>query len=211
MFTLYSRLGAGSVAVEALLEEVGCEYDLEDVVRSEDGSFPASYLKINPLGQIPTLRLPNDSIMTESAAMMIYIADLYPAAGLAPALNSPHRSTYLRWMLFFASAIYMADLRYFYPTRYSTDAIHAPAIKACASEHMDRDFAHFAAELGYGPFILGGTFSAVDIYAAMLLSWAPNLEDLCNRHANLKAHYNAVAARAKIALVWKRNAMPEFV
>jgi glutathione S-transferase len=202
MFTLYARPGSGSAAVEALLAEVDAEFQIEDVPR---GVASAEYLKINPRGEVPSLQLPDDSIMTESAAMMIYLADLYPAAGIAPALNSSGRAEYLRWMLYFASSVYMADLRFYYPARYGADA---DSVKAMAIEHMDRDFAIFAEALGDKRFILGEKFSAVDIYAAMLVSWAPDVSVLFKRHPNIKAHYDAVAARPKIALAWQRNEMP---
>jgi glutathione S-transferase len=208
MFTLYARPGSGSAAVEALLAECGAEFRIESVQRVAGGSISESYLQINPRGEVPTLRLPDDILMTESAAMMIYLADLYPEAGLAPAVTSPKRAEYLRWMLYFASAVYMADLRFYYPARYSIDPTHAEAIKARAIEHMDRDFEIFADALGEGPFILGETFSAVDIYAAMLVSWAPDVPALFSRHPNIKAHYDAVAQRPKIAPAWKRNEMP---
>jgi glutathione S-transferase len=208
MFILYARPGAGSVAVEALLAELGTPHRVEDLLRNADGSLPASVFKVNPRGEIPALRLPDDSIMTESAAIMIYLADLFPAAGLAPAAAAATRAEYLRWMLYFASAVYMADLRYFYPQNYAVDENQAGGIKAKATEHLDRDFAIFAESLSTKPFVLGETFSAVDIYAAMLVSWAPDIAALFKRHPNLKAHYNAVARRPKIATVWQRNDMP---
>jgi glutathione S-transferase len=202
MFTLYARPGSGSAAVEALLCEVGAEFQIVDVPR---GDASVEYLKINPRGEVPTLRLLDDSLMTESAAMMIYLADLFHDAGLAPALKSPQRADYLRWMLYFAAPVYMADLRFFYPERYGADAV---SVKAMAAQHMDRDFAIFAEALGHKRFILGEVFSAVDIYAAMLLSWAPDMNALFKRYPNIKAHYHAVASRPKIAPVWQRNEMP---
>lgn len=208
MFTLYARSGSGSTAVEALLAECGAPYRIENVSSETDGLAYQAYLQINPRGEVPSLRLPDDSSMTESAAMMIYLADSYPNAGLAPAVTSPLRASYLRWMIYFASAVYMADLRFYYPQRYSTEVAHADFIKAKATEHMDRDFAIFAAALGNRPYVLGETFSAVDIYAAMLLSWAPDLEALFSRHSNLKTFYRQVAGRPKIAPVWLRNEMP---
>jgi glutathione S-transferase len=205
MFTLYARSGSGSAAVEALLAEVGAPFHLETVPR---GEISPAYLKINPRGEIPSLRLPDDSVMTESAAIMIYLADYYSEAGLAPALNSPKRPAYLRWLLYFASSVYMADLRYFYPARYSTEEGHAEAIKARASAHMDRDLAIFANELGEGPYILGEQFSAVDIYAAMLVSWMPDMAAVFKRHPKIEKLYYSVAAREKIAPVWASNGMP---
>lgn len=208
MFKLYARPSAGSAAVEALLAECGAAFEIIDILRGPDGTVPRSYLQINPRGEVPTLRLADNSIMTESAAMMIYLADLHPAASLAPSVTSPLRARYLRWMLYFATAVYMADLRMYYPARHSTDAGHADAIKAKAIEDMERDYDIFAEALGEGPFILGPSMSAVDIYGAMLLSWAPDATQLFARHGNIKRLYDLVAARPLIAKVWARNEMP---
>jgi glutathione S-transferase len=83
MLKLYARPGAGSAAVEAILAECGVAFEIIDVLRGPDGFVPQSYRQINPRAEVPTLVLPDNSIMTESAAMMIYLADLHPAAGLA--------------------------------------------------------------------------------------------------------------------------------
>ena len=208
MFTLYARPGMGSTAVEAVLAEIGAPHKIIDILRDAEGKIPASYAAINPRGEIPTLQLADHSLMTESAAMVIYLADLYPVAGLAPNVNSPTRAVYLRWMLYFASAVYMADLRYYYSARYSTQSGAADGIREKARIDMMRDFEIFAESLGRGPYVLGSQFSAVDIYAAMLLSWAPNLPALFAKHPNLKALYALVAKRPKIAPVWLRNEMP---
>ena len=208
MFKLYARPGAGSAAVEALLTECGAAFEIIDVLRGPDGSFPQDYRRINPRSEVPTLLLPDNSIMTESAAMMIYLADLHPATSLAPSVTSPMRARYLRWMLYFATAVYMADLRMYYPARHSTDSSHAAKIRAKAIEDMGRDFDIFAEALGEGPYILGQLMSAVDIYAAMLISWAPDVPQLFARHANIKTLYDLVAARPLIAKIWTRNKMP---
>ena len=208
MFKLYARPGAGSAAVEALLAECGIAFEIIDVLRGPDGTVPQSYQQINPRAEVPTLVLSDNSIMTESAAMMIYLADLHPAEGLAPSITSPLRARYLRWMLYFATAVYMADLRMYHPARHSTDVAHAAGIKAKAIEDMGRDFDIFAKELGEGPYILGKRMSAVDIYAAMLISWAPDVLQLFALHANIKRLYDLVAARPLIAKVWARNEMP---
>ena len=208
MFKLYARPNAGSAAVEALLAECGAAFEIIDILRGPDGNVPRSFLQINPRGQVPTLRLPDNSIMTESAAIMIYLADLHPAAGLAPSVTSPLRGRYLRWMLFFATGVYLADLRMYFPARHSTDASHSDAIKAKAIVDLERDYDIFADALGEGPFILGETLSAADIYAAMLFSWAPDVSQLFARHANIKRLYERVAARPHIAKAWARNEMP---
>jgi glutathione S-transferase len=208
MFKLYSRRNAGSAAVEALLAEVGAPFDLIDVPRNADKSIPAWFKAINPRGEVPALELPDNSLMTESAAIMIYLADLYPQAGFAPAVSSPLRGRYLRWMTYIATAPYMSVLRMYFSERYSTEAAAADGIRVKAVSDFNADFDIFAQALGAGPFILGDRISAVDIYAAMLLSWSDGMHGLFTRHENLRVLYAGVAAHSKIAAVWTRNDMP---
>ena len=97
----------------------------------------------------------------------------------------------------------------YFPARHSTDAGHADAIKAKAIDDIERDYDIFAEALGEGLFILGPTMSAADIYAAMLVSWAPDVPQLFARHGNIKRLYDLVAARPLIAKVWARDEMPD--
>ena len=207
VYTLYCRKSAGSVAVEALLETCGAKYETVDLERNPDGSFPEFFHRINPKAEVPTLRLPEDSIMTESAAMMIHIADTHPEARLAPAVAAPDRAKYLRWMVFLATSLYNSDLRLFYPERFTTDATGGAAgIKARAEQTMANEFEIYAQALGDGPFMLG-RMTALDIYAAMLVNWAPDINALFATHPNLKAMYGAVTKNPAVNKVWDRNGM----
>ncbi len=205
MFKLYSRSNTGSAAVEALLALVGADYQLVEVPKEEDGSAPAWYHTINLRGEIPSLQLDDLSIMTESAAMMIHIADCYPAAGLAPAHGSAARAQYLRWLVYLAAAPYATDLRMYYPQRYSTNPDHAEAIKQKAIIDLNRDFDILASQMGDGPFLLGAGISAVDLYAAMLLAWSEDMPGLFKRQPKLARLFEAVAAVPKVRAVWVRN------
>lgn len=205
MFTLYCRDNAGSMAPEALLAACGAEYRVIVLERKPDGSFHDFFHKINPKAEVPTLVLPDDSVMTESAAMMIHIADQFPEAGFAPAQGSPARAQFLRWQVYLATTLYMSDLRLFYPERYTADAGGAGAVKARAVETMAREFAIYADALGDNPFILGNRMSAPDIYAAMLCTWAPDMKALFASHPNIGRMYDGVLAHPKIKAVWERN------
>jgi glutathione S-transferase len=207
MYKLYARKGAGSAAVEALLALLGVPSETIDVSLTEVGTAPDWFLVLNPRGEVPTLQLPDGTVMTESAAMMLHLADAHPEADLAPALGTAARAQYLRWMIYLAAAPYTSDLRMFYPGRYSTDPAHAPAIKAKAIIDLARDFAVFAAALGQGPFIAGNRKSAADLYAAMLLTWSDDVEAVFERHPKLKRLYDAVAENTAVRKVWDRNGM----
>lgn len=207
MYTLYARDGSGNAAVEALLAEMGQDYRLEIVTKDASGAAPAAYRAINPLGQVPALGLPDGTVMTESAAIMIYLADQHGAGKLAPAQNDPLRPAYLRWMIFLAASTYTADLRFFYADRYTSAAGSAQGVREAARRDMARDYALLSDELGSKPYFLASGFSGLDIYAAMLTAWAEDLPQLFATHPNLGEHFRRVAERPLIAPIWQRNGL----
>src|SRR5215470_11210757 len=121
MYRLYGRPGTGSVTIEAILEVAKASYEVEIIERSPDGEVPEKLARLNPLGQVPVLRLPNGEIMTESAAIALYLTDQHPEADLAPSPTSGARASYLRWMLYLATNVYMTGLSAYYPDRYTSD------------------------------------------------------------------------------------------
>jgi len=206
MYTLYARNQAGSMAVEALLAACGADYKVIVLNRKPDGAFEDFFHAINPKAEVPTLVLPDGSVMTESAAMMIHVAEQFPKAGLAPLPGEAGRAQFLRWQVYLAAALYSSDLRLFYPHRFTTDANGADGVKARAEEMMAQEFAIYAEALGSKTFMLG-KLSAVDIYAAMLCTWAPDMGGLFATHPNLKRMYDAVLQNEAVQKVWARNEM----
>jgi glutathione S-transferase/GST-like protein len=205
MYRVYARPGSGSVVVEAVLAEAGADFEVEQVIRLPDRKPPASLVKLNPLGQVPTLILPTGEIMTESAAIAIYLADLYPAAGLAPAPTSPLRPAYLKWLLYMATTIYLSDIRMLYCERYTSDPNGADGVKQAAIAQMAREWDILALALGNRPYLVGDSLSVADIYAAMLAGWNPDVPAFFAKHPNVRALYDRVCARPKIAAIFKRN------
>lgn len=207
-FTLYASEGTGSAVCEAILALSGIDHRRVDVtIQAPTGPDP-ELLQVNPLGQVPVLRLPNGEIMTESAAIALYLADLVPEKGLAPRPDDPLRPRYLRWMAFMACAIYPSELRKFYPERYTTDPAGAEAVKDAAISRLTREFAVLASGLGTSPFLLGHAMSAVDIYAAMLIGWEENQEGLRDVFPGLIQLAQRVAADPVIRPIWERNQLP---
>jgi glutathione S-transferase len=205
MYQLYGRENTGSMVVEAVLEETAAPYELINVERDGSGRPPQDYLRINPLGQVPSLKLPDGSIMTESAAIAIYLADKHSAAKLSPPLASALRSPFLRWMIYLAANVYMSDLRICYCGRYTTEPDEAAGVKSAAVAAMAREWEVYANALGSKAFTLGDSFSVVDIYAAMLATWNLDVPAFFRNHQNVKALYDRVVARPAVARVWKRH------
>ena len=98
--TLYHAVPSRSFGVRALLAELGAEYELRTLNLKKGEEYSAAFLAINPLGKVPTL-VHDGAVITEQVAIYIYLADLFPAAGLAPPLGDPLRGPYLRWMAYY--------------------------------------------------------------------------------------------------------------
>jgi glutathione S-transferase len=210
MYRLYGRPGAGSVVVEALLEMAGAPYEVEFIERSQDGCVPEKLARVNPLGQVPVLVLPGGEIMTESAAMSLFLADKYPKTDLAPPPSSSERAAYLRWMVYLATNVYMTDLRAYYPDRYTSDQNGGKCVKSAALARMAKEWEVYAEALGNKPYILGDKMSVADIYAAMLATWNLDVSAFFKKHPNMRQTYDRVTAHPAIAKVWSRNEMEDW-
>ena len=104
---------------------------------------------------------------------------------LAPEANSPDRPAFLRWVVFMAVNLYGADLRLYYPQRYTTDDSGAQAVKEAALAHMDAQFAIVDEAIGDNAFTVSDSFSAADPYLLMLAHWHPEPGALFARHPNI--------------------------
>lgn len=203
-YVFYAAKGSGSVACEALLVLGGMDYERIDIDLSAEPRDPR-LLAANPMGQVPVLQLPDGTIMTESAAIVVYLADLMPGKQLAPALDASARASYLRWMVFLSAAVYQTVLRKFYPDKYVADASLAPSVCAAAEARLRQEFRVMESCLGDTPFILGARMSALDIYAAMLVSWETDPEGLARECPRLVRMCRATVAQPVIREIWERN------
>jgi glutathione S-transferase len=187
---LHSERQSGGFAVQAVLEAAGAAYRIVEV--AERGPRTAAFLKLNPMGQVPVLELPDGTVMTESAAIVIHLADALAPGRLAPDPLSPARPAYLRWLLFMAVNLYTADLRLYYPARYTADPEGADAVKQAALAHMDAQFAILDRAIGEKRFLLSDEFSAADPYLLMLSHWHPEPPTLFARHPGIARVCDAV-------------------
>lgn len=205
MYKVYYRVGTGSMVVESVLEEIGENYVLEEVLKKADGGPSDALLKINPQGRVPVVVTPDGTVMTESAAIVLYLADKHQDSRLSPPLLSPLRPVFLRWLLFLATGVYNSDLLSAYSARYTTDHGGAEGVRVAALNAKAAEWRVFADALAEKPYVLGDDFSAVDIYAAMLVTWNDDMGSFFRLHPNVKRLYDRVIARPAVARVWKRH------
>ncbi len=205
MYKLYWSKMSGAMAPQALFEEIGASYEKIIIDLDQEENRSADFLAVNPMGQIPALVLPDGTLMTESAAMVLHVVDRHPEAKLAPPAGSPERARFERWLLFMASTLYSADLRTYYPDRFTTDPDGLEGVKAAAVADMDRYFVMLDDALNPGPYLLGESFSAVDIYLWMLAAWHPNPQQMLERNPRVERLVKLVQARPAIARIWPEH------
>jgi glutathione S-transferase/GST-like protein len=138
------------------------------------------YLTLNPRGQIPALVLPDRTIITESAAMVLHIADAHPEANLLPPLCGSERARVYRWLFYAVANLYESYLRFYYSDRFSDDATAAALIKQTARLDIDKYWDLLEKDMAEnnlqrpessGPYLLGNQCSVIDPYLLMLISW----------------------------------------
>lgn len=201
--------GTGAWAPQLCLEEAGVAYERIEVDTRSGAHRQPAYRAVNPMAQIPALGLPDGTVITETAAMVLHIADGFPAAGLLPAPGSPARAVALRWILFGAAQIYPAALRYWYAGRYTTDPAGAEGVKAAALAELDRLLGLVDAALEPGPWILGERFSAADLYLFVVSLWHPARQGVLERFPRLGSMMRRVRARPSVERLWAQHYPPE--
>ncbi|HEY0283528.1 MAG TPA: glutathione S-transferase family protein, partial [Rhizomicrobium sp.] len=105
-YILYGDKGSGAFCVEAALAEAGAPYEFQTISLEKNEQKAPAFLALNPSGKIPALRLPSDEIVTETAALLVIVAERHAQAALLPPLGTPERAQALRWIAFMASEIY---------------------------------------------------------------------------------------------------------
>lgn len=205
MLTLYARDGWGSVLVEAQLDWYGLEYRLEKVGDLFDSAEArAALARVNPLAQIPTVVLPDGKVLTESAAITLYLADLTGRADLVPGPSEPERAAFLRWLVFLVANVYPTFTFADDPARFVALEDARAAFRSAVDEHACRLWRIVEAAAGE-PWFLGSRFSAVDIFVSAMTRWRPGRAWFDNNAGRLYAIARAVDGESRLAGAWRRN------
>lgn len=207
--TLYGRPMAGNLAVEFVLNEIGVPYQRVLVTGYRENVQPASYGAINPLRQVPALTLDDGTLLTESGAILLWLADAYPGAGLAPAPGDAARIPYLRWMTYLAATIYPTAMCAIHPENYVDDPALHEAVTSRAGTVLAQQWQVIDAALGTTGHLAGERLSAADHYMAMLALWfddRPEVAGLPNTARLIEAMTQRPAVQVALARTVSREA-----
>ena len=196
MLKLYHAPWSRGSAMLWLLEELGVDYELVEIdIRAEDG-VPESYRAIQPNKKVPAIEL-DGVVVTERAAITIFLADRFPAAGLAPAISDPDRGTYLTMLVY-------------------NDAVLDPCISARAHglEYVGNDYsfgvfddmvAYLERVLGDRPYAAGDRFTAADIQLASSIAFTMNQLKVLPERSVFVAYLARIADRPAYQRVQERD------
>jgi len=209
-YTLYGSKGSGSAIVEMALAFCGQPFRSVDAASWEPASARDELARVNPLGQIPTLVLPDGAVMTESAAILVHLGLAHPQSGLLPA-EAAQRAQVLRGLVYVAANCYAAIGIIDFPERWCADPDDATnaRIKAGTRARLHRLWDLFADQFPASPFLTGEHPGALDLMAVVVSKWSGARQHLAASRPALTAALARIEADPRVAPVLARHWPPK--
>lgn len=195
--TLFHAPHTRSLGVLTLLEELGAEYRLEVLNLKAGEQRQPAYLAVNPMGKVPAVKH-GDAVITEQVAIYLYLADLYPEAGLAPPIGDSLRGPYLRWLVFYGSCFEPAVV---------DRALGREPGELAMSPYGDYDtmLKTLTDQLARGPYLLGEKFTAADVLWGTALAWTTMFK-LVPELPVITAYIERISSRPAVVRVKAKDA-----
>ncbi len=207
--TLYYSRSTASLAVHWLLIELGIPHELHELDFDKRDQKSDDYLKLNPAGVVPTLVM-DGQVITETAAILMHLADMHPYAELAPAPASAQRAQYYRWMLFCANTLMPAYRAWFYSDEIAGEA-NIQATQDHARAKLEKAWGQVADHLdAHGPYLLGAQRSAADFLLTMLMRWSRNMPKPTDSWPVLQAYAQRMKALPSFREVYAREGLTDW-
>lgn len=208
MYTLFGFKGSGSAMVECALEFTGVQYRIVETASWVDNAARAELEHVNPLEQIPTLQLPDGTILSESAAILIHLGLTFPNSGLLGDDPEP-RDRALRGLVYIAANCYSCISVIDYPERFTTMSDEA-ALAAVRAGTTHRLHAHWDVFADLYPvdgerFIAGDMPGALDLMAAVVSRWSGTGQHLQTARPAFLALLERIDSHPAVALVFGRH------
>ena len=195
--TLFHAPNTRSTGALLLLEELGAPYKLHVLNMKAGEQRQPGFLAVNPMGKVPAV-LHGDALITEQVAIYLYLADLFPEAGLAPPVGDPLRGPYLRWMVFYAAC--------FEPAVVDRALQREPGGQAMSPYgDFDTMLGALVGQLARGKWIVSDRFTAADVLWGTALGWTTGFK-LVPELPEIVAYRDRVNARPAVARVKAKDA-----
>jgi glutathione S-transferase len=196
----HGSAGACSLATHIALEEAGAEYSTIHVDLASGEQRKPDFLKINPKGRVPVV-VTEDGSLTENTALLLYVAQKFPGAGLAP-LDDLHALARLQaFNAYLASTVHVAHAHKLRGSRWSDDAAAIETMKLKVAQNMTDCAATIEYEYLAGPWVMGKDYTVADAYLHVMTRWMLGDGVDLARFPKLSAHHEAMQQRPAVKRV----------
>jgi glutathione S-transferase len=198
---LYYVPGTCSLGPHIILREAGLDFELDRMDpatrRTASGE---DYLKVNPKGSVPALRLDNGEVLTEAAVILQFIADRKPESGLAPPAGTMERYRLAEWLNFISSDVHKQFSPFFNPKL-------PEAWRENQLNVLNRRFEFLNERLKDRSWLMGERFSVADAYLFAVLSWTKLFDIDLGRWPVLAQYLARIAERPAVAAALKAEGL----
>ena len=200
MMKLYYAMGTCALASHIALEEAGAEYSTVKLSFATNDQRSPEYLAINPKGRVPTL-VTDRGILTETPAMLAFIAQSFPKAKLAP-IDDPFGFAEVQaFNSYLCSTVHINHAHRPRGTRWADDPSAVEAMKKKVPETMTDSFDLIENKMMKGPWVMGDTYTVCDPYLFTIAGWLESDSVDIARFPKVKAHRERMAARPAVSKV----------
>jgi glutathione S-transferase len=200
MLKLFYAPGTCALASHIALEETGAQYETARLDFSQGDQRKPEYLKVNPKGRVPAL-ITDRGILTETPAILVYIAQSFPAAKLAP-LSDPFALAQAQaFNSYLCSTVHINHAHRPRGSRWADDPGAIEAMKRKVPQNMTECFELIEREMFAGPWVMGETYSICDPYLFTVAGWLESDSVDIARFAKIQAHRERMLARPAVSKV----------
>ena len=190
--TLYTNPNSRGRIIRWLLEECGADYEVVPVPYGENGTKSADYLAVNPMGKLPAVKY-GDAVITETAALITFLAELFPEKNLIPAVGTAERGEFYRWLMFAQHA------EYAFMDKWHGIPETPERKRSIGYGSFDEVVATLTKFLHGKEYALGDHFTALDLYLSGLIAWGIMRAQVLDMDSELGAFMKPHAARPAFA------------
>jgi glutathione S-transferase len=194
MLTLYYARQTCALATHIALEEAGAQYEARRLDFSKAEQRSPDYLKINPKGRVPALVTPR-GVLTETPALLAYVAQTHPAARLAPLDDGFAFAEVQSFAAYLCSTVHVAHAHLPRGSRWADEPASIEDMKRKASANMRDCFGLIERDFFRGPWAMGESYSIVDPYLFTIAGWLPAHGVDVNDFPRVADHFRRMSAR----------------
>ena len=200
-YKLYGARRSGAAMVELALAEIGADYEFVSTRLGKGAKDSDPYLAINPTGKLPALQMPDGEIVTESAAILMTLADCHPESGLLPRRRGQARTNAIRWTIFVAAEIYPMIEIIDYPERFVEKA-QAGFLKDKVRARLRRRWSAVEAAIAGDPWLGASGPSIADLAIANVSRWSTGKRWRSKNCPRIEAIAGALSRRESTGAIW---------